>query len=90
MGTHDYDKIQGPITYYAEPPKQIVFKALKQTEEMDAERLCEMYKKDIKMKKFLPILEGKELYPVFRDATGKVLSLPPLINSEATKIEMST
>lgn len=29
MGTHDYDKIQGPITYEALPPKDIVFRALK-------------------------------------------------------------
>lgn len=29
MGTHDYDLIQGPITYEAHPPKDIVFKALK-------------------------------------------------------------
>ena len=30
MGTHDYDKVQGPITYTAKPPQEIVFKALKQ------------------------------------------------------------
>jgi phenylalanyl-tRNA synthetase beta chain len=29
MGTHDYDKVQGPITYEARAPKDIVFKALK-------------------------------------------------------------
>jgi hypothetical protein len=29
MGTHDYDKIQGPITYEARSPKDIVFRALK-------------------------------------------------------------
>jgi phenylalanyl-tRNA synthetase beta chain len=32
MGTHDYDKIQGPITYEARAPKDIIFQALKQTE----------------------------------------------------------
>jgi phenylalanyl-tRNA synthetase beta chain len=37
MGTHDYDKIQGPITYEALPPKDIIFKALKQTEAMSAD-----------------------------------------------------
>ncbi len=31
MGTHDYDKVKGPITYEARDPKEIVFKALKQT-----------------------------------------------------------
>lgn len=42
------------------------------------------------MKKFLHILEGKSKYPVFYDANGQVLSLPPIINSEATKISLET
>lgn len=46
MGTHDYDKIKGPITYEALPPKDIVFQALKQTEEMTAEQLFEKLKGD--------------------------------------------
>lgn len=29
-------------------------------------------------------------YPVFLDSTNKVLSLPPIINSDATKISMDT
>lgn len=37
MGTHDYDKVQGPIIYTAAAPKDIAFKALKQTEVLNAE-----------------------------------------------------
>jgi phenylalanyl-tRNA synthetase beta chain len=29
-------------------------------------------------------------YPVFYDSSDKVLSLPPIINSDATKISMDT
>jgi len=29
MGTHDYNKVKGPINYVALPPEEIVFKALK-------------------------------------------------------------
>lgn len=91
MGTHDLDKIApGPITYEAQKPEDIVFKALKQTEEMNASALFEVFKKDIKMKKFLPLLESHEKYPVFYDSDRKVLSLPPIINSEATKITTDT
>ena len=90
MGTHDYDKIQGPITYEALPPKEIVFRALKQTEEMNAEQLFETLKKDQKLKKFLHIIEDQPRYPVFFDANRQVLSLPPIINSDATKISMET
>ncbi len=92
MGTHDLDKFasDAPITYEAVPPEQIVFQALKQSEAMDAAQLFEAFKSDIKMKKFLPILEGHPRYPVFYDKNRQVLSLPPIINSEATKITLNT
>lgn len=56
---------------------------------MNGLELCEEYKKDIIMKKFVPILDGHDKYPVFYDDVG-VLSLPPLINSERTKISLDT
>lgn len=90
MGTHDYDKVQGPITYEARAPKDIVFRALKQTEAMDAAQLFEVLKKDQKLKKYLYIIEDKPKFPVFYDAKGQVLSLPPIINSDATKISIET
>lgn len=90
MGTHDLDKVRGPVTYEAQAPSEIVFQALKQSEAMDANALFEVFRSDIKMKKFLPILEPFEKYPVFRDADGHVLSLPPIINSERTKITLDT
>ena len=90
MGTHDLDKIRGPITYEAHPPQDIVFQALKQTEAMDCNALFEVFEKDNKMKKFLPILKPFEKYPVFYDQDRQVLSLPPIINSEKTKITLDT
>ena len=90
MGTHDYDKIQGPITYEARAPKDIVFRALKQTQDMDAAQLFEVLKKDQKLKKYLHIIEDKPKFPVFYDAKGQVLSLPPIINSDGTKISVET
>ena len=42
------------------------------------------------MKKFLPIIQDFERYPVFYDQSRQVLSLPPIINSEATKITLDT
>jgi phenylalanyl-tRNA synthetase beta chain len=57
---------------------------------MSAEELFKILKNDMKMKKFLPILEGFEKYPVFYDKNRQVLSLPPIINSETTKISLNT
>lgn len=92
MGTHDLDKFasDSPITYEAVAPKDIVFQALKQTESMDAEALFNILKNDMKMKKFIPILDGYDKYPVFYDKNRSVLSLPPIINSEQTKISYNT
>jgi phenylalanyl-tRNA synthetase beta chain len=92
MGTHDLDKFasDAPITYEAHPPKDIQFQALKQAESMNVEQLFNILKNDMKMKKFLPILDGHEKYPVFYDKNRQVLSLPPIINSETTKITFNT
>jgi len=90
MGTHDYDKIQGPITYEALAPEDIKFQALKQDKEMNAKELFEVLGKDLKLKKYLDIIEKSPVYPVFYDANRTVLSLPPIINSEATKITLDT
>ena len=57
---------------------------------MNAVDLFNVFRTDNVMKKFLPIIEDFERYPVFHDATGQVLSLPPIINSEATKITLDT
>jgi len=90
MGTHDLDKVFGHITYEAHPPEDIMFKALKQEEEMNAEELFEVLKQDIKLKPYLAILKDKSHYPVFYDENRTVLSLPPIINSDATKISPET
>lgn len=90
MGTHDYDKVQGPITYEALPPKDIVFRALKQQKEMNCVELFDVLRNDQMLKKYLHIIEGMPRYPVFYDAKRTVLSLPPIINSDATKISHST
>lgn len=90
MGTHDYDLVQGPITYEAHPPKDIVFQALKQKEAMDCEKLFDVLRQDQKLKKYLHIIEDSPVYPVFYDAKRTVLSLPPIINSETTKISLGT
>lgn len=57
---------------------------------MNAKELFEVLKKDLKLKKYLSIIEESPVYPVFYDANRTVLSLPPIINSETTKITLDT
>ena len=57
---------------------------------MDCVQLFDVLRKDIKLKKFLGIIEDCPKYPVFYDANRTVLSLPPIINSDTTKISQDT
>lgn len=90
MGTHDLDQITGQIVYDAKKPEDIKFMPLKQTAEFTAAQLMDLYASDNKLKPFLSIIQHKPLYPVFYDSSGSVLSLPPIINSEKTKIKLTT
>ena len=90
MGTHDLDTITGPFVYTAKPPAEIQFKALNQPEETTAVELMKIYKEDSHLRHFVPIIESKPVYPVIYDANGVVLSMPPIINSEHSKISLNT
>ena len=46
--------------------------------------------KDSHLKAFLPIIRDKEFYPVIYDAQDVVLSLPPIINGDHSKITLNT
>ena len=39
---------------------------------------------------YVPIIKEEPLYPVIRDAQGRVLSLPPIINGRHSRITLNT
>lgn len=90
MGTHDYDKMEGPITYEARKPEDISFIPLNETKEMNGVEFMEHTSKDQYLKEYLPIIRDKPRYPVFYDKNQTVLSLPPIKNSAATAISVGT
>ncbi|KAL8129904.1 hypothetical protein V2J09_019059 [Rumex salicifolius] len=90
IGTHDLDTIQGPFTYEALPPEEISFVPLKQEKKFRADDLMDYYKSDMKLKKFLHIIEKSEVYPVIYDCNRTVLSLPPIINGAHSAITLKT
>eukprot|EP01022_Parablepharisma_sp_SALTPOND_P035599 TRINITY_DN958_c1_g1_i1.p1 TRINITY_DN958_c1_g1~~TRINITY_DN958_c1_g1_i1.p1 ORF type:complete len:472 (+),score=58.39 TRINITY_DN958_c1_g1_i1:1320-2735(+) len=90
IGTHDYDSIKGPFIYDARDPKEIKFKALNQTKEMTAVELMEVYESDLKLKEYLGLIRDSPVYPVIYDANGVVLSMPPIINGDHSKITLKT
>ncbi|CAL5326991.1 unnamed protein product [Camellia sinensis] len=90
IGTHDLDTIEGPFTYEALPPSDINFVPLKQVKNFRADKLMEFYKSDLKLKKFLHIIENSPVYPVLYDRNRTVLSLPPIINGAHSAITLKT
>ena len=88
IGIYPFEKIKMPITFTAEDPKKIVFRPLEAAGEMNA---LEILEKHPAGKTYGYLLEGKKKFPVFREANGEVLSLPPIINSHTTgKVSEST
>lgn len=90
MGTHDLDAVAGPFTYDAKPPADIRFVPLNQTQPVDGNQLMALYEHDSHLKPYLPIIRDKPVYPVILDANGGVCSLPPIINSDKSKITLNT
>ncbi|KAI1384522.1 phenylalanyl-tRNA synthetase beta chain [Hypoxylon trugodes] len=90
IGTHDLDTIKGPFTYEARPPKDISFVPLNQTKQMNGEELMEFYDKDRHLGRYLHIVRDKPVYPVIYDANRVVCSLPPIINSDHSKITLNS
>lgn len=90
IGTHDLDTVKGPFTYEALAPEDISFVPLNQTQKMNARELMEFYDKDKHLGRYLHIIRDSPVYPVIYDANRTVLSLPPIINGDRSKITLDT
>jgi len=90
VGTHDLDTIKGPFRYMAKSPTEIKFKPLNQTKEFTSAELMDLYSVDSHLKSYVPIIKDSPVHPVIYDSNNVVLSLPPIINSEHSKISLNT
>eukprot|EP01102_Stenamoeba_stenopodia_P002664 TRINITY_DN1251_c0_g1_i1.p1 TRINITY_DN1251_c0_g1~~TRINITY_DN1251_c0_g1_i1.p1 ORF type:complete len:606 (+),score=172.36 TRINITY_DN1251_c0_g1_i1:167-1984(+) len=91
LGTHDLDTIKGPFTYEALPPQDISFVPLNDTQKYNGvELFAHLDKQDSHLKKFLSIIRNSPVYPVIYDSNRVVLSLPPIINGDHSKITLNT
>lgn len=91
MGTHDLDSVQGPFVYDAVPRAGgFSFIPLNRTQEVDGEGMLELLESDLKLRKFLHLIRDSPLFPVILDSQKRVMSVPPIINSEHSKISLKT
>jgi phenylalanyl-tRNA synthetase beta chain len=82
IGVHDFDKVVSPLTYRDVTDEKFV--PLNMTEEMTVKEILEKHPKGVDYAHLV-----KDVYPMLYDKVG-VLSFPPIINSERTKVTETT
>jgi len=87
IGLYDLDTISPPIYYLAVNPSEVRFIPLEYDYEMT---LNEILLKTEKGRMYSHLVKGYKEYPLLRDSNGRVLSFPPIINSEDTKVTVNT
>jgi len=90
IGTHDLSTLTPPFSYEALPPKDIVFRPLGLEKEMDANEMFKVFETHQQLKNYLGIVRDSPVYPVIYDSKRVVLSQPPIINGEHSKIRLET
>jgi phenylalanyl-tRNA synthetase beta chain len=82
IGIHNLDVIKFPVTYKTVKGDHS-FRPLDEPSELSINQIL----KDLEIgKQYGQILSAFDRYPLIVDSTGLVLSLPPIINGQATKV----
>lgn len=81
IGIYPLEKIALPIKYEARKPSDIRFTPLESDRELSANQILKHHPAG---KEYARLLEEHSTYPIFVDAKGKILSMPPIINSHET------
>lgn len=88
IGVYDLATITGPIEYTTIDPNKDSFEPLgKAGQPMTGRQILEEHPKGIAYAK---LLSDHQRYPVLKDANGTILSMPPIINSESTKVSLKS
>ncbi|MFO7710930.1 MAG: phenylalanine--tRNA ligase subunit beta [Candidatus Woesearchaeota archaeon] len=81
IGIYPMEAIDFPITFCGKKPEEISFRPLEADSEMSANEILENHPTG---KDYGFLLEGYNAYPLFIDAKGQILSMPPIVNSHTT------
>ena len=92
IGVYDFDRVEPDLIYTAEDPDTFRFVPLGGAG-AGAERaptLREILERHPKGVGYAHLLAAFQRYPILKDRRGQVLSMPPIINSEETKVTAET
>ncbi len=87
IGVYDLDTFKLPVYYELVDPEKTKFIPLNDNRIMN---LREILAETEKGREYGHLLEGWDKLPILRDSEGKILSMPPIINSEDTKVTEET
>ncbi|MEN6592961.1 MAG: phenylalanine--tRNA ligase subunit beta, partial [Methanobacterium sp.] len=87
IGIHNLDVLTRPFYYKAADPLTTSFVALDTDEEMSLKEILENHKKG---RAYAHIIDKFDKYPLLIDSEDNVLSMPPIINGELTKLTADT
>ena len=86
IGIHDLDTVRPPFHYIASP-KSRAFVPLDYTESMTMDEILEKHPKG---RDYAKIVRDFPLFPLIVDKDDHVLSFPPIINGERTRVSIDT
>jgi phenylalanyl-tRNA synthetase beta chain len=87
IGVHNLDTVNPPFTFTAVEPDEAKFVPLDTAEEMTLKEILEKHDKGIA---FRHLVDSAPKCPLLVDKEGKVLSMPPIINGELTRLTSKT
>ncbi|MBQ8017666.1 MAG: phenylalanine--tRNA ligase subunit beta [Methanobrevibacter sp.] len=87
IGIHNADVVTAPYKYIATPKDANAFVPLEKDTEMTPQEILTEHDKG---KDYAHLIEDFDKYPLILDKDDNVLSMPPIINGELTKIREDT
>ena len=87
IGIHNADVVEGPFKYIATPKDANAFVPLEKDSEMTPQEILTEHDKG---KAYAHLIEDFDKYPLILDKDDNVLSMPPIINGELTKLKEDT
>jgi len=87
IGVHNLNAVNPPFTYTTAKPEEVRFIPLDCSEEMNLQETLEKHEKG---KAYRHLIDWAPRYPLLVDVEGNVLSMPPIINGELTRVTEKT
>ncbi len=86
-GIHDLSKVKPPFTYKEIEPEKIKFVPLEMNKELNLKEILEKHPKG---REYGHIVSSGKKWPILVDSENNVLSFPPIINGELTRVTEKT